>query len=540
MKKKHLLLLSLLSALLLSFGWVSVGVAPLLFVALVPLFLIEDYVTNHRKEFGRFTVFGLSFLAFLLWNIITTYWVWYATPMAVLAFTINSGLQAWVFHLYHYSRKAITNGHRALGILAAYWLAYEFFHLRWDLSWPWLNLGNGFANTPQWIQWYEYTGALGGSLWILGVNAAIFSVIARIWFAPEQKKKIRYALAIAVFAVVLPIWLSLYRYLTYEEKINPVEVVVVQPNIDPYSEQYNILPTEATLKMLQLAQQKITPETRLIVTPESMIQEYVWEDQVPYSPSIQLIQGFLREHPQTELLAGMSSYRYLLPGEEHTPATRSYNNEIFYEAHNTAVLITPTKAEQLYYKSKLTPGAEIMPFVKYIKPMEKLAVNLGGIIGTLGISEERKVFYSENQTPPFSPVICYESVYGEFVSEFVKNGAEFICIITNDGWWKNTFGHRQHAAYARLRAIETRRDIARSANTGISCFINQRGDVFQKTKYWTEDVIAQKINANKEITFFVKYGDYLGRLAWVLTGIFVLLTIVFSITNRRETKRLGV
>jgi apolipoprotein N-acyltransferase len=174
-----------------------------------------------------------------------------------------------------------------------------------------------------------------------------------------------------------------------------------------------------------------------------------------------------------------------------------------------------------------------MPFVKYFRPLEKLAIDMGGTVGTLGISPNREVFISHYGTPPFSSIICYESIYGEFVAEFVRNGAEFLTIITNDGWWKNTPGHRQHARYAKLRAIETRKDIARCANTGISGFINQRGDFSQATEYWVEDVIRDTIKANDKITFYVKYGDYLGRIALFLAGLLLLLSIVFRLLPQR-------
>jgi apolipoprotein N-acyltransferase len=97
-----------------------------------------------------------------------------------------------------------------------------------------------------------------------------------------------------------------------------------------------------------------------------------------------------------------------------------------------------------------------------------------------------------------------------------------IFIITNDGWWKNTPGYHQHLSFARLRAIETRRSIARSANTGISCFINQRGDVLQPTGWWVEAAIKGSINANDEITFYVKFGDYIARISLLISGLLVL------------------
>jgi apolipoprotein N-acyltransferase len=119
------------------------------------------------------------------------------------------------------------------------------------------------------------------------------------------------------------------------------------------------------------------------------------------------------------------------------------------------------------------------------------------------------------------------------VARSVRKGAQFIAIITNDGWWENTSGKDQHLDYAKLRAIETRRWVARSANTGISAFINQRGDVVQKTKWWTKTAIKQDINLNSELTFYVEHGDYLPK-----AGSFIaVLLIGFIIVKGRFRKR---
>ena len=138
-------------------------------------------------------------------------------------------------------------------------------------------------------------------------------------------------------------------------------------------------------------------------------------------------------------------------------------------------MIDTTDRFQLYHKSKLVVGVENMPFTHLFKPIEKLAINLGGTVGTIGTSKERTVFVRERDHLKVAAVICFESIFGEFCTKFVRNGAQLFFIITNDGWWKDTPGHKQHMAYARLRTIECRRSIARSANTGISAFINQRG-----------------------------------------------------------------
>lgn len=144
----------------------------------------------------------------------------------------------------------------------------------------------------------------------------------------------------------------------------------------------------------------------------------------------------------------------------------------------------------------------------------------------MGIDPEPKVF---GDSVKFTDVICYESIFGDYVAWGVRKGAELLFVSTNDGWWKNSPGHRQHAAYARLRAIENRRDIARSANTGISCFIDQKGRVFQATAYGEPDCIRQTLLANSRLTFYSKYGDLLGRSALPFSGLLLLLCLTYRL-----------
>jgi apolipoprotein N-acyltransferase len=165
-----------------------------------------------------------------------------------------------------------------------------------------------------------------------------------------------------------------------------------------------------------------------------------------------------------------------------------------------------------------------MPFPWLLKPLGDFAIDLGGTVGQLGVDKEQ-IPFTINDTLKIAPVICYESVYGDFVNRFVKNGANMIFVITNDGWWGNTPGHRQHMLFSAVRAVETRRSVARSANTGISCFVNQRGDVSQATPYWEPAVIRQTLNANDKVTFYVKYGDYIARGSVLGLLLFVLIAV---------------
>ncbi len=524
MKHRHLLLLSLLSGLLLAASWPEKGFTPLIFVALVPLFFVQQQLADQNKR----GVFWYAWLAFLIWNVLTTWWIWYSTDVgAILAFVLNAMFSAFVFYIFHLSKKKLFGNKKGWGILVFYWVSWEFFHMNWELTWSWLNLGNVFSSQYKWIQWYEYTGALGGTVWVIVINIFVFHAV-RFLLKRDFGRKFRLVVTGIVVFTVLPVAYSYYMYNNYHEAENPVEVVVVQPNSDPYNEQYDLPPLQLLEKNLAMAEEKITDSTRFVVFPESTLYDSrgIWEERLDRSPLVRRLQEFIAAHPQITLVIGASTYRMLATGEKKTHAARKFSNaDKYYYAYNSAFQMDSSAEIQIHHKSKLTPGVENMPSWGILKPLENLAIDLGGTTGSLK-TEEVPVVFTNLENEKSAAIICYESVYGEFVVETIRRGAELIFVITNDGWWGNTPGHRQHFLFSVLRAIETRRSIARSANTGISAFINQRGDVFRKTAYWVPAVIRQKINLNDKQTYYVKNGDYIARVSAFLSALILIISFV--------------
>jgi apolipoprotein N-acyltransferase len=537
MKKYHLLLLSLLSGLLFSAAWPLNGWPGFIFLAFVPLLFISDHIEKNRADFHKFSIITYVYPAFLIWNLLTTYWVMNSTLFGgIAAMVFNSLFMTVVVLVYHLSKRNMY-GKQAYFMLIFFWISWEYLHMNWDLTWPWLNLGNVFATYHEWVQWYEFTGALGGTFWVILVNILIYRAIVN--FVCKARPR-RAAIANTIAAIVMlfgPIVLSYVIYASYQEKEHPYEVVVVQPNLDPYSEQYTLPPMEVIDRNLELIEQVWDTNTCFAICPESAIQEDIWERDLAYSKSLDKLQAFVLEHPNLNIVIGSSSYKKFLDGEELSPTARKFvDADKYYDAFNTAFLVEKRGVEQWSHKSKLTPGVERMPFPKYLKFLKSMAIDMGGTVGSLGIDEERVVFSTDCDSLKVGTVICYESIYGEFTGEFVRNGANLIFIITNDGWWGTTPGHRQHFIYAKLRAIECRRSIARSANTGISAFINQRGDIVEATNYWEPAVLKHKMNANWDYTFYVVFGDYLASIAMFFSVLFILIAISTSIVRKKNQK----
>lgn len=536
MKRLNLILLSLCTGLLLSLAWPANGFPGLLFVALVPLLVVENHFYRNRQTNSGWAVTPYAFLAFFVWNLLTTWWIANATMVGgIVAVVMNSVFMTAVFLLFHATHRLVSNNVQAWAALIFYWISFEFIHHHWDLNWPWLSLGNGFSARVTWIQFYEFTGIFGGSLWVLMSNIFIFKLVEMLR-NKEQPNRILWNASFLLILIALPLLLSKIIYRSVDTTTaNPVEVVVVQPNIDPYLEQYVLPPLTVVDRIWSLAKQKTTQNTAFIVAPESAIQEYVWKDHINYTPSVVVFRDHLRNFPATQLIVGMSARDTYAPGEDIPHTARKFRDtDIWYDRFNVAMILDTSQHFQLYNKSKLTPGVEMMPLSRLIRPIENLALDLGGTIGSLATDPER-IPFSTAHGLKVGTAICYESVFGEFMTGYVKHGAQMIFVITNDGWWGDTPGHRQHLQFSSLRAIELRRPIARSANTGISCFVNKRGDILQPTQYWVQDVIRDTMYPNDEITFYVRHGDYIARVSAFGAVMMLLITIMIRLKNKSRT-----
>lgn len=535
-KKKLLptrpLILSTLSGVLLGIGFPDIVPLPfLLMVAWVPLLLlVEDWKQKEGAKKRELLPYLLH--TFMLWNIIATYWVMNTSFAAGLfANFANSLLMCIPFMLFLWTQRYIPK--MGYGSLIAYWLTFEYVHLSWELTWPWLTLGNGWAEYPSLIQWYEFTGVFGGSLWIWVVNIMLLNILVNT----QQKNLLslpKWQQWWKVVAVIsLPMIVSVVMYTNFTERGDKtIDVVLVQPNFEPHYEKFErIEEAEQITRFIALSKPLLDKQVDYLVFPETSY-GFVEENDVTSNRSTRRLLEAFSAYPELKLITGLNAYHDFLPDEPRTEATRSRNRGgqvIEYEMMNLAAQI-PMNAEQktqTYRKSKLVPGPEKFPFKRLLFFLEPLVDNLGGTTAGLGIQAQRSAFTSE--AAKVAPVICYESVFGGYFAGYIKEGkAQAAFIMTNDGWWDNTAGHRQHLYFASLRAIETRRSIGRSANTGISAFINQRGDISQATHYDEPIAIRGLMRLNDEVTFYVKWRDLIARTALFLALLLILNTFVKS------------
>lgn len=541
------LALSVLSGVLLALPWYAHGFVFLVFFALIPLFSLSEISLREgkRNAFGRGIL--LFYPAFFVFNLITTYWIAYCTlPGAAAAVIANALLQTLTFSAWHACRKQVENRFLQLLLLISFWISFEYLHLNWDLTWPWLNLGNVFAYTPDIVQWYSVTGTAGGTVWIILLNFLFSGLIGQIQ-QHNRKRITQYAIALAA-AYLIPGGLSMGLFFHEDAPIEhdtPIEAVVVQQNTDPWEEEYRLTNTQEIQRVLDVAKPYLNEKTNLVITPESAIahtidmealRNHTFMEGDSRFEGFSLLDSVTAVYPNLNFVLGLSTVS--ISDHKTSPVAQECNPGMFMEFFNTAGFYNKNGLVSHYHKSRLVPGVEKMPFPKIFGFLEKAIIELGGSNSSLGKDTAQRTFAFDvnGREMRIGTAICYESVYGELVAKFVRDGANILAVITNDSWWDDSPGHRQHFEMSRLRAIETRRYVLRAANGGFSGVIDPLGRVLAKTKYNERTAIQTIVSAQSGETFYVKHGDYLARIAVVLTVLGLLFTLWEALIKGRKPK----
>jgi len=573
-------------------------------------------IQNKPKRQWLMKFWPKALLAFLIWNAVTTFWVWNATPAgAICAVVLNSLQMLAIFQLFRLTARITSlrcnstvdsgfsgGSHQTTDrsqepsarsislfpyfVFAALWIAWEHIYFTWNISWPWLNLGNSFARTISLVQWYEFTGVEGGSLWILLSNILIFkllistipslsSLFNEYQSCPESGfRKSCIITAVVIFA---PAIISLVQYFNFKEDASAgrADFVVLQPNIDPYGDKFSgMTQHQQSSKLFAVAEDAIAAyDTReyIVVAPETFLyphswNEAIWEHIPVASEAFLQVHNWVGSHKGMNLIVGAGTYAKFDSDPNTLTATYMPGQNSWFEGYNTAIYMGAREELKFYHKSKLVTVVESTPWPKLMKWLESKGVTLAGSFGNYGVQTARNVFemplHACGNTSGCNTVaesghesvekvgseivakagcaICYESVFGDYYREWVTNGANVMTIITNDGWWGNTPGYTQHLSYASLRAIETRRAIARSANTGISAFIDQRGDIVAQTEWWKEGALKASLPLSNRVTVFVRYGDIIGRVAKFISMLMLLMLGVSVVMKWPELRNKAV
>lgn len=517
----------ILSAILLSPGWLGMTGMTLL-IGFVPLLWVSaSYDDTRRSWWG---MFGWATLAFVLWNALTIWWIWYATPVGPPAATLASTTMNMIaFKLFHTVSKKAPKALAYVTLVTA-WITTEYWYTVGDFSWPWLILGNGFSHEVWAVQWYEYTGVFGGTLWVLLSNILIFEAL--------QARRSTRRWAAAACSVALPMIASLCIWQSWEQPDEgTARVSVIQPNVDCYDKFHG--DTQRQERNIADLMAEVPAGAQFILLPETAVPGDYLEPGLSdfYSAGEpgafwqELTDSLRSRHPEALLITGAGTIRRYPAGAQTETARPERFGDGYYDRFNTAVGLDSAGRMQLHHKGRLVIGVENTPTWVF-DAMKFLVIDLGGTVGQIGKGLHGTAF--EHNGVKTGPAICYEGLYGDFYGGFVRRGAQFMAIISNDGWWGDTPGYKHLFSISRLRAVEHRRAIARSANTGKSGFISARGDVGQTLGWEQRGVITAEVPLNSELTFYTRYGDCLARISEYILLLSVLYYVAYRYKRRNH------
>lgn len=486
--------------------------------------------------------FRYLFVCFFLWNIITCYWLM-LTALSVStdeAFTsflagfvaslINPLMMCVPILIWTKFQNRLNAGLSAVFFIAC-WMSFEYLHFHWDLSWSWITLGNAFTAAPIFIQYAEFTGVLGISLWILIINILFY-------YSWNNRHSIAKAgiycltgLVLGFLPLLLNIWI-LNPARDVFQRSGTLNARIVQPNIDPYYKFDTDGLDQQLNTFYRLADKPGADTIDLVVFPETAIPEAVWTQDLASSEPLKGFWTLVSRYPRMGILTGLTELRFFAQGP--LPPTARPTEGGHYDYCNSAVLIGSSNM-RTYQKAWLVPMVERVPFLDQLSFLKDYNIDIGGGFGSYGKSDSAFNLYTR-QDVPIGVMICYESAFPDHAIGYTQQGAQVLSVITNDGWWKQSSGYIQHAGLSVLRAIENRREIIRSANTGTSLFVDVYGNRYQDTPWWQEAVIDRKVNLYTDKTFFVRNGPYLGKIAFVLLIVLLIYSLFASGTRQSGTE----
>jgi apolipoprotein N-acyltransferase len=475
----------------------------LIFIAFIPYFIVLENRTS------LVSISRATFIFTFVFSVFTLYWVgsWQSSADTFLMMGGAALLLVYpcVFLIpstLYYLAKKIFPKINALYFFPLFWVTAEFLLTLTDLRFPWVLLGHGLAKFNLFIQGAEIVGTFGLSVAVAYINIFLYKSYKNY---KASRKLISHALLTASILFATFIIYGMVRTSTFNISERKIKVGLVQPDLNPWDKWETGNLNDLLNLYLEQSTQAVEKGAQIILWPETALPVYALGGRYPKIAD--KIFNFIEEK-NVGLLTGMPDIRYYF-NKEKIPedAKHSEKDDFHYATYNSVILLVPGSRDlQRYGKMKLVPLGEQVPFVEqfaFLGDFLKWGVGISG----WNVGKDTTVFNlplnnSEDDTIKISGLVCFESVFPVFVTNFVQKGAELIAVVTNDSWYGKSSGPYQHKEFGALRAIENRRSVVRCANGGISCLINALGETVVETEMFTKAVLVVDVPLQTEETFY--------------------------------------
>jgi apolipoprotein N-acyltransferase len=530
--------LATISGVLLGLSFPPSPFYSLAYIAFIPFFFLFTYF----RSYTQITRYAYLFLFFF--HLLTVYWTGgFATAKDL--WMMAAGTAVLLIHPVFYIpfilfsffvKKKLGDG---LGLISfgLLWTSFEYLHSLGEYSFPWLTVGNSQAYDLPQIQIIDYISIYGLSLIILAFNALAFYAL---WKYSHGNWKLRSASFLFSFSMLILLYFGPKAYgrlvvgTENLQKTDSIRIAIIQPNFNPWEKWSEGVSNKRDLyarqfdEYLETTRELSREHPDIVFWPETAIPFHILLPR--YSPDLRELLS-LSDSLQLPILTGLPTAQYFDASTAPATAERVGASNIFVESYNSTVLIQPHGSiGPIHRKTILVPFAERIPYAESFRFLiEPLKWNVG--ISSWGKGNDTIVYSFPTRAKHqarFSAMICYESAYPNYVRQFVKRGAQFLVVLTNDSWWGNTSGAYQHASFASLRAVETRRWVVQCANGGISLVADPSGRIRTSAGLFTRARFVAEIGLRSDETFYVKYGDVVARLCLIASIVFVAISVLQS------------
>jgi len=494
------------------------------FIAFIPLLVASDWTLTLKKTLFTFTLQLL--LALVVFFFYVGHWLLSAGNMGYLIALLIVVPFVLLVSPYILFKK---RGNKFAPVyFIAVWLTGEMVQAYFQLGSPFFNLGHSLGAKPRLIQWYEFTGASGGTLWILTMNFLLYSLGKTL--ISDRKRWVKISVA-ALSVLLFPVIISMIIYAGYKEKGSPGEVLIIHPSTDCTNVKYRINIYELMDIYLKVMLPQLTDKTEYVVLPETAIPNAGWVADLNNNLVFDHFLKSTSQYPNLKLVTGAVNYEEIpnvekIKGYKKIPGIRfSEKYKVWYYTYNSALQIERGQPVQMRTKDGLVPYSEYAPYPLIMPRLAPVGIDF-----QFSKREKNRLVFNADNGKNVSALICYELVYGRLFNQAVRKGARAFFVLLNEGWYTNSPKvPQQFLQLSVVRAIENRRDIAHASNMGISAFIDQRGDVVARNDSKQPGFLKHEIRMNKQHTVAATLGNYLEVSA--------LAAITFLIIGELISKR---
>ena len=492
------LLLCFSSGLLLALSFPPLRTGFLAYVGLVPLlFLLDhDHRTSAVLKYGCLTgfFFSLGSLYWIAWDTEPGLFVIVPATVAVaLILSLYSMLFAFCFAFLRWRV-----GQCALLAVPFLWTAIEYLRSLGALAFPWTSLAYTQTYYLPFIQFASFTSAYGVSFWVIALNVALY-----LWIKKGLRRRYSALILMVLGALFFFPYVHGQKVMSERTTNSVLRAALIQGNVDPrvkWDERYRGHNVDVYVRMTERG---VDERVELVIWPETALPVHVAHEK-EYRRTVQNLADSL----DVPILTGAPHY--------------TFHQKEGYLFHNSAFLFTPGD-ERLreYSKIHLVPFSERMPFKRIFPFLDRFN------FGQADFSPGTEYTLFEIGEGRFAVLICFESIFPELVREFVRRGADFLVVITNDAWFGKTSSPYQHARIAIFRAIENRIGLARCANTGVSMFVDPFGRVTKETELFTRTAVCGEVSFADGETFYTRHGNVFSQACVLVSAGWLLLSLLF-------------